>query len=272
MTLTKLENMIDPEVLADMISADLPNAIKFSGVAPIDTTLQGQPGSTITIPSFKYIGDADVVAEGEAIDYELLETQTAQHTIHKVAKGVEITDEAALSGYGDPIGEAGKQIIMSIASAVDNETLEAIKTGTLQTEAEVDELFDKVDEIFNDEENEGGALFVSPKTAIALRSAYAQEYTRPSDLGDSVLVSGNFGEILGWEIVRSRKVAEDEAFAVKAGALRTYLKRSAQVETARDIDRKVTKMTGDQHFVVALYDDSKVVKVTIGSGSGGVEG
>src|SRR5690625_4884398 len=122
MVMTKLENMVDPEVLADMISAELPNAIKFTGVAPIDATLQGQPGSTITIPAFKYIGDAKIVAEGEPIDYELLETTTQQHTIHKVAKGVELTDESMLSGYGDPLGEAGNQIVKSIASEVDNQT------------------------------------------------------------------------------------------------------------------------------------------------------
>lgn len=263
MPTTQLQNMVDPEVLAAMISAELPNAIKFSGVAPIDTTLQGQPGSTITIPAFKYIGDAKVVAEGAPIDYELLETQTAQHEIKKIAKGVEITDEALLSGYGDPLGEAGQQIIKSIASEVDNQTLAAIKTGTLSVSAETKEIFDKIDETFNDENNEGGVLFVSPKTAIALRNAYTESYTRASDLGDNVLVTGNFGEILGWEIVRSRKVADDEAFAVKAGALKTYLKRAAMVETDRDITRKVTQLTGDQHFVVALYDDSKVVKVEV---------
>lgn len=50
--LTTLKNLVDPEVLAPMISAQLPKAIKFSGIAPVDTTLQGQPGSTITVPKF----------------------------------------------------------------------------------------------------------------------------------------------------------------------------------------------------------------------------
>ena len=83
--LTRLQNLIDPEVLAPIISAQLPKAIKFSGIAPIDDTLQGQPGSTITVPKYKYIGDAEDVAEGEAIDYTALETESAQYTIKKVS-------------------------------------------------------------------------------------------------------------------------------------------------------------------------------------------
>lgn len=83
---TLLANLVDPEVLAPMISAQLPKAIKFSGIAPIDTTLTGQPGSTITVPKFKYIGDAVDVAEGAKIDYTKLTTETAQYTIKKLQK------------------------------------------------------------------------------------------------------------------------------------------------------------------------------------------
>ena len=52
MATTMLSNMVDPEVMARMVSAKLPKKIKFSPIARIDTTLVGQPGSTITIPKF----------------------------------------------------------------------------------------------------------------------------------------------------------------------------------------------------------------------------
>ncbi|MFU0764952.1 MAG: hypothetical protein ACFWTU_09100 [Leuconostoc mesenteroides] len=56
--LTTLEQMIDPEVMGEMILAQLPKAIKFGAIAPIDDTLSGRPGDTITVPRWKYIGDA----------------------------------------------------------------------------------------------------------------------------------------------------------------------------------------------------------------------
>ena len=62
MALTKLENLVDPEVMAQMVSAKLPKKIKFSPIARIDTTLAGRPGSTITVPKYAYIGDAEDVA------------------------------------------------------------------------------------------------------------------------------------------------------------------------------------------------------------------
>ena len=49
---TKLTNMIDPEVMASMISAKLPSKIKFAPLATVDTTLVGRPGSTLTVPKF----------------------------------------------------------------------------------------------------------------------------------------------------------------------------------------------------------------------------
>lgn len=52
MALTKLEQLVDPEVMAPMISAKLKKAIKVTPFAKIDTTLQGRAGSTITVPKY----------------------------------------------------------------------------------------------------------------------------------------------------------------------------------------------------------------------------
>ena len=38
---TKLANLVDPQVMADMVSAKLPKKIKFSPIARVDTTLVG---------------------------------------------------------------------------------------------------------------------------------------------------------------------------------------------------------------------------------------
>lgn len=52
MAVTKLENIIDPEVMADMISAKVPKKIKITPIAAVDTTLSGVPGDTITVPKY----------------------------------------------------------------------------------------------------------------------------------------------------------------------------------------------------------------------------
>src|SRR5699024_7744123 len=229
MAKTQLENMVDPEVLADMISAELEDAIRFSPIANVDNTLVGQPGSTVTVPRFKYIGDADDVAEGEAIDLAKLETATEDFTIKKAGKGVEITDEAVLSGLGDPLGEANRQLTMSIANKVDNDVLAALETTTLLYESTDGLTLDAVDGaqgIFNDEDTEPMILIANPKDVAQLRKSAGDDWTRPSDLGDNILVRGVFGEVLGAQIVRSRKVVEGTAYLVKRGALAIYMKRN----------------------------------------------
>lgn len=269
--LTMLKNLVDPEVMAPIISAQLPKAIKFSGIAPIDTTLSAQPGSTITVPKFKYIGDALDVAEGAAIDYTKLETETAQWTVKKAGKGVKLTDESVLSGYGNPVGEAQNQIRMSVASKVDNDILATAKLATLEVKSAIDlDLIDKIENTFVDAPDaiEGeqtdslGALFLSYKDAAKLRKLAGADWTRASQLGDNILISGAFGELLGWEIVRSKKIDDGEGLAVKTGALKTFLKRNMMAESERDIDHKLTKFNADQHYVVALVDETRVVKIT----------
>lgn len=262
MAYTRIADLIDPEVMADMISAELPKAIKFTGIAPIDDTLEGQPGSTITIPKYEYIGDAVDVAEGAAIDYTQMATTTQQHTIKKAAKGVELTDEAVLSGYGDPIGEGTKQIVMAIASKVDNDIVAEALTAPLAVQAEIGiDMIDAVETAFNDEDESTGVLFMNNLDASILRKEAGVAWTRASDLGDDILVRGVFGECLGWEIVRTKKLEAGSAVAVKAGALATFLKRDVMPESERDITHKTTKFNADQHYVVGIVDETKIVRV-----------
>ena len=64
---TMSTDMVIPQVWADMISAKLPAALKFTKFAKVDNTLVGRPGDTISVPKYDYIGDAEDVAEGTAI-------------------------------------------------------------------------------------------------------------------------------------------------------------------------------------------------------------
>ena len=81
---TKIAQLINPEVMGHMISANLPKAIKFANILAVDTTLEGQPGNTVTVPAYDYIGSAKDVAEGAAIDLNQLTTTSKK--IHNQKK------------------------------------------------------------------------------------------------------------------------------------------------------------------------------------------
>lgn len=129
--ITKLENLINPEVMGNMISAKLESKLQFKPLAKVDKTLEGIPGNTITVPKYAYIGDAADVAEGVKMGTAKLQTGTTKFTIKKIGKALKITDESVLSGYGDPAGEAQRQITLAIASKIDADCAEALQKAKL---------------------------------------------------------------------------------------------------------------------------------------------
>lgn len=263
---TKLENLIDPEVMADFIDAKLEASIRFTGLATVNRELEGRPGSVLTVPAWKYIGDATEIAEGEAIPLDKLETSEKTMTIKKAGKGVEITDESALSGMGDPIGQANQQLLTSIANKVDNDLLTAL-SGATQTYAAVGGLtvanLDGALQVFNDEDDAQVVLIANPADAAVLRADAGKQWLGGTELGANRVVTGAFGEILGAETVRSKKLTKGTAYLVKVGALVLMLKRNAQVETDRDIIKKTTVITADEHYGAYLFDPTKAVKINI---------
>ena len=90
--ITKLSELIDPEVMGDMVSARIPKKLRVAPFAKIDDTLQGVPGDTITVPAYTYIGDASDVAEGGEVAIEKMTTSTRKATIKKALKGLGLTD------------------------------------------------------------------------------------------------------------------------------------------------------------------------------------
>jgi len=268
MAQTKLSNLVNPEVMADMISAELPKKIKFAPLARMDDTLVGVPGNTITVPKYAYIGDAEDVAEGVAIGTVVLTASTTQATVKKAGKGVEITDESMLSGYGDPIGEAENQLLLSIASKVDNDAVTALNGATLVHDATTakisyNAIVDGIDK-FGEEDDEVKILFIHPNQKSTIRKDPEFIANVPN-----AFMTGVIGEIAGCQVVASGKVPEFDNtgtleyhnFIVKEGALDIYLKRDVQVESDRDITLKTTVITADEHYTVVLADDSKVVKL-----------
>nr|DAN54695.1 MAG TPA: major capsid protein [Caudoviricetes sp.] len=275
MTQTKIAQLVNPEVLADMVSAKLPKMIKFTPLAYVERELVGQPGNTVTVAKWVYSGDAKDITEGEAIVPDQLTTDKSTMTIKKAGKGVEVTDEALLSGYGDPLGQAAHQISLAIANKVDNDLVVEAKKATQYVDdaPTTGAALDKALAVFEDEEDARYVALVNPKDAIDLRADTVKEWVRGSEIGANIVVSGTFGETHGVQIVRSKKVEKGKGFLVKVSAVETdtddvakygafviNLKRDVAVETDRDILKKTTVITGDEHYGVYLYDPTKVVK------------
>ena len=265
----KLANLIDPEVLAPLINKKLVNLMKFAPLARVDSTLVGRPGSTVTLPNYTYIGDATDVAEGDDIPIGQLTQTSVTATIKKAGRGVQITDESVLSGYGDPISEAISQISLAIATKVDNDVLAVMATigagmtydagsATLDEDVVANALVKFGEDLDGDK-----VLLIAPAQLAQLRTS--SEWIKATEMGVSALMSGVQGMIWGCQVVVSNKIVAVDGgytnYIVKPGAFAVYLKKDVDLEADRDIINKSTVMTADKHYVAYLYDSSKAIKI-----------
>lgn len=272
---TKITSLIDPEVMAPMISAKIPKAIKATPFAKIDTTLQGRPGDTITLPRYKYIGDAEDLAEGVKANTAELKTDTANYKVKKAVKQVRLTDEAVLSGYGNPVGETNNQLGLAIASKVDNDVMDALYESRVVYDGSANAIsyngiVDGID-LFQEEDNVEKAMFIHPLQVSELRKD--SNFISRDKYGNEVMVNGEIGMVANARIIPSKKVKyENGAFVCPIVELRPeeqtgddlaaitiYLKRNVNVETERDLTDYTTLIGADEHYVAALTDESKVV-------------
>ncbi len=274
MALTKLEQLVDPEVMAPMISAKLTKAIKVTPFAKIDTTLQGRAGDTITVPKFQYIGDAEDLAEGVKAGTVQLTTTTAEYKVKKAVKQVQLTDEAVLSGYGNPVGETNNQLGLAIASKIDQDAMDALQSATVAYtgtgKISYNGIVDAID-LFQEEDNVEKVMFVHPSQVSELRKD--ENFISREKYGNQVMINGEIGMVANARIVPSKRVplAEgvyscpivelrgEEQTGDDTSAITIYMKRGVNIETERHLEDYTTLIGVDEHYVAALTDESKVV-------------
>ena len=258
---TKLTNLIDPQVLAEYLDVKLMDAIKFAPLCAVRNDLVGVPGDTLTLPKYAFIGLAEDVEEGADIPMATLAATKVDVKVKKAGKGVKVTDEAMLSAYGNTEDEVAKQLLMAVAGKVDNDCAVAFRRATKEVTAAA---FDKY--VISDMMAKFGEDIEEDMTAV-INPAHLAILRRDPDFvqvnqGD-VIMNGEVGMIFGCRVVISNKVTENEAFLVKAGAVKILMKRNVMVEAERNTVNKTTIYTADEHYVAYLEDESKIVKATI---------
>ena len=273
--ITKLTDLIDPEVMAPMISAKIEDAIVATPFAKADNTLAGQPGSTITVPRYKYIGAAEDVAEGYAQGETTLESDSDTYTVKKAVKDIVLTDEAVLSAYGNPVGEANSQLGKSIADKVEADIIDELQTAALtkdlsDKDISYDGIVDSID-LFEEEVNTEKVMFINPKQVTQLRKD--ENFISNDKYNNDVIMTGEIGKVANARIVPSRRIKAAEGVYScpivqlntadqtqdETPAVTVYLKRDTNVETDRIVKGKKTLISVDKHYVAALTNESKVV-------------
>jgi len=267
-------DVFDPQVVSDMINAKVEKKAAMKGYVKVDNTLQGVPGSEVTVPRWGYIGEAVDLEEGQPIDSTKMAFTTAKYGIKKIGKGVMLTDEAQMCGYGNPVGTATTQIAMSIDEKLDNDEVAVMYESQNVVDASTaaikyTAIVDGVD-MFGEEEDSKKVIFIHSKQKTQLRKD--NDFIAADKIGPELLVNGAIGRIAGCDVKVSNKVKLEEGVyynpIVKLNndaeteddlpAITYFLKRGNLVEHKRHVG------VGDEivctaHGMPAMTNESKIV-------------
>ena len=269
---TYLSDLFNPQVVADLLETKLTNNMVFAPLAMIDYTLQGQAGDTVTLPYYAYIGAASQVSEGYDIPLKKLTQTTKPVQIIKLGNAVQLTDEAVLSGYGDPLGEAASQIVLSIDDAMDNLLLAALAansaseqnytTSGSDVELEPEDIPLALAKYGEDNEGEK-VMLVTPDFYAKL---VGKNWIPASEIAANVRIRGAVGMAYGCQVVISnRLITSGNLYIVKLKTLAVFIKRGVMVETDRDILNQSTVLAGSILAAPYLMNPKGMIKLGKGS-------
>ena len=267
-------DVFDPQVVSDMINAKVTAKAAMMGYVKVDNTLEGVAGSKVTVPRWGYIGAAEDYEEGQPIDTKKMAYTTAEYGIKKIGKGVKLTDEAQLSGYGNPMGTATNQIAMSISEKLDNDRVEVLyeaKNVCDQSAAVIKyaAIVDGVD-MFNEEEDSKKVILIHSKQKTQLRKD--SDFLSADKYQAGVLATGAIGRVAGCDVVVSNKVKlvdgvwynpiikldNDAETEDDLPAVTYFLKRGNLVEHTREAG-VADNVICTAHGMAALTNEAKVV-------------
>lgn len=256
MTLTKAIDLINPQVLADAVSARLTNAIRFAPYAVIDDTLTEMGGDTITRPKYAYIGSAEDLEEGVPMTPSKMTASTTSVTVKEAGKALAFTEKAVLTNIDGTMANAEEQLVKSLADKVDIDYLATLDTTLLTfdgTSTTPQNIVDAIS-VFGDEDNEEYILFQNPKDY--------NELAKSLIVGNTFLNQAQVAELVGVkEIVKTNRVEVGTAYIQKLGAVEIVYKKYPEIKAQEDILARTVTLAGNQFYATNLLNDNGAVKL-----------
>ena len=192
-------------------------------------------------------------------------------TVVKYGVAVQLTDEAVLSGYGDPLGEAANQIATAIDDAMDNALLSALAANSASAQnyatsgssvalvpADIPLALAK----FGEDSDGQKALIGTPDFYAKL---IGSDWIPASEIAADVRIRGAVGMAYGCQVIISnRLVSGGSLYIVKPNTLAVFMKRNTLVEADRDILNQSTVLAGSILAAPYLLNPTGMIKLSVG--------
>lgn len=287
MTQTTASDLIVPDVWGDAVMDTVLGKSVMLPLAATDDTLVGQPGDSVDMPFWAYIGDADALTEGVAMTPVAMSMTSDRATIVERGKAIELTDTALLTALGNPNDQARTQLALSIARRIDTDLrvaavathtssgaddpyktsapLTASAAAVLSWSVFVDGTAAMGDDY---DPNEMGAFIIHSKQRTDIMKD--SQFTDVAKFGpDAVTLRGEIGKIGNVPVLVSDRTTvvsgspdTYKSLIIAKGSLALKYKRRAVVEADRDILARTNIITTNIHYAAKRVNDRGVVVLT----------
>jgi hypothetical protein len=282
MAFTAITDIINPEVLADQISAKFPDFLVLgnSNLVEVDSTFPlGSPGTRFKMPFWKRIGAFTDLTEGTAMTPGKITASAENATVVRGGQSLQILDTSELVSKADPVGEVAGQLARRAAEYIDQKLVSQLEltpntfdqtnagaqsnvAGTLDQNALIRAMVGTL----GDNHMalvKGGSIIMHSKVYGDLLQTGAIQNQYQSGL--DVIRSGTLATILGLPIILSDRATinsvsgtnQYHSYIVGPGALGLFYQRQVMTEFDRDILLQADVIASTVHFAPHLfgYDD-----------------
>ena len=255
----------DNVVLANKIEDILTTAVDLTSYMTVDTSMTQEAGMKKKINTYKAQGNVETLEMGAGNTGDIeVSFATKEYEVETVQGRFQYYDEQAMT---DPmVVQAGLE---GIAKTMINDfTAKAVaefEKATLTVERTGMAFTDVVDAIAKlNTENEDG-LFIL--VGIADLAKFRKELKDDLKYNEDYVRTGYVGSVCGVPVIVTKAITNGHIYLASKEAVTLFIKKDTEVEQERDANVRNNKVYIRKVAVVALTDETKVVKLTPKAGA-----
>lgn len=256
---TLYENFILENKMTDLVNTK----INVNALYTVDNSLVLEAGLKKVVNKYTYTGKVEKLAKGaknttkgtaayEATEYEVERyQQTYEYNDQDVMKDPYLIDVLSTGASQVMANEIREEYFTELAKISNTHTASVFN---------YDVVVDALAKIGKEVESD---LFIvmglDSKAAIRKDADY-----KASKQGE-ILYTGQFGDISGVPCVCSKLVPANTVYITAKDQVKFFVKKDGSVEQDRDVETKDNTVVYERYGLMALVDETKSIKITIGA-------
>ena len=255
----------DNVVLANKIEDILTTAVDLTSYMTVDTSMTQEAGMKKKINTYKAQGNVETLEMGAGNTGDIeVSFATKEYEVETVQGRFQYYDEQAMT---DPmVVQAGLEgIAKTMINDFTTKAIAEFDKATLTVQRSGFAFTDIVDAIakLNTESEDGLFILVG----VADLANFRKELKDDLKYNEDFVRTGYVGSVCGVPVIVTKAITNGNIYLASKEAVTLFIKKDTEVEQERDANVRNNKVYIRKVAVVALTDETKVVKLTPKAGA-----